>query len=147
MYLKCVKNGYGFKEGEIYEVAEVQTNYWKVISDKGYMYVGRESKLFEVVKEIDSVKRDIDVKVDNVNHPNHYKTPGGIEVIEYIDSLLGDNTKAYYIGNIIKYISRYDKKNGLEDLKKAKFYLEKMIEKMEEKENEKIKDGKEKRKE
>lgn len=136
MYLKCVKSGYGFKEGEIYEVLEVQTNYYKIASDYGMRYVGRTCEMFEVIKEIDSVKRDIDIKVDNVNHPNHYKTPGGIEVIEYIDSLLGDNTKAYYIGNIIKYISRYDKKNGLEDLKKAKFYLEKMIEKMEDEGNE-----------
>lgn len=136
MYLKCAKSGYGFKKGEVYEVASTSKNYWNVIGEDGIKYIGFNSKMFEIVKEIDSIKRDIDIKTDNVNHPNHYKTPGGIEVIEYIDSLLGDNTKAYYIGNIIKYISRYDKKNGLEDLKKAKFYLEKMIEKMEDEGNE-----------
>ncbi len=67
-------------------------------------------------------------KNDKVNHPSHYQTAGGIEVIEYISSLLGDNVKAYYLGNVIKYVSRFDKKNGVEDLKKARFYLNKMIE-------------------
>lgn len=71
-------------------------------------------------------------KNDKVNHPSHYQTAGGIEVIEYIASLLGDNVKYYYLGNVIKYVSRFDKKNGVEDLEKARFYLNKMIE-MEEK--------------
>ncbi len=65
---------------------------------------------------------------DKVNHPSHYQTAGGIEVIEYIASLLGDNVKFYHLGNVIKYVSRFDKKNGVEDLKKARFYLNKMIE-------------------
>ena len=59
---------------------------------------------------------------DSVNQPDHYKT-GGIETIDYIKAKLGDEFKSYCIGNVIKYVSRYSHKNGLEDLKKAQVYL------------------------
>jgi hypothetical protein len=59
---------------------------------------------------------------DNIN-PNHYKQ-GKIEVIEYIL----DQKMSYLEGNVIKYISRYKFKNGLEDLNKAKWYINKLIE-------------------
>lgn len=55
-------------------------------------------------------------------NPNHYKQ-GNIEVIEYIL----DQKFSYLEGNIIKYVSRYKNKNGLEDLKKAQWYLERLI--------------------
>lgn len=60
---------------------------------------------------------------DPVNHPNHY-TQGKIECISYIL----DKKFSYLEGNIIKYITRYKHKNGLEDLKKAQFYLNRLIE-------------------
>ena len=64
------------------------------------------------------------MKQDNVNHPNHYKT-GGIETIDYIHAKLGDEgTVAYCMGNVMKYTSRWQDKNGLEDLKKADWYLD-----------------------
>lgn len=64
---------------------------------------------------------------DNVNKPSHYI--GNIETIDYIkDKLTQDQFVGYRIGNVIKYISRYQKKNGLEDLKKAKVYLSWAIE-------------------
>ena len=71
---------------------------------------------------------------DNVNHPNHYQTDGGLEVIDIIKSVLGEGYEAYCIGNIIKYVSRYKKKNGLEDLKKARVYLGFVIDYLESKE-------------
>jgi hypothetical protein len=61
--------------------------------------------------------------MDNVNHPKHYNT-GKIEVIEFIL----DQKFDFLAGNVVKYISRYKAKNGVEDLKKAKFYLDKLIE-------------------
>lgn len=64
---------------------------------------------------------------DNVNNPKHY-TQGSIEVIDYITAKNFD----FLEGNIIKYISRYKFKNGIEDLKKARFYLDKLIEREEE---------------
>lgn len=64
---------------------------------------------------------------DNVNHPAHYNT-GNIEVINYIkDKLSYDEFTGYLTGNILKYISRYKHKNGIEDLKKAQWYLNYLI--------------------
>jgi hypothetical protein len=69
---------------------------------------------------------------DNVNHPSHY-TDGKIEVIDYIeDKLTTEGFESYCIGNVIKYISRYRLKNGLEDLKKAAWYLDRAIKHKEE---------------
>ena len=62
-------------------------------------------------------------RLERVNHPKHY-TNGKIEPIDFING----NNMDYLEGNIIKYISRYKFKNGLEDLEKAKFYLNMLIE-------------------
>jgi len=65
---------------------------------------------------------------DNVNHPSHY-TQGKIECIDAIEEstkgLIG--ISAVCVANIIKYIWRYKFKNGIEDLKKARWYLDKLI--------------------
>nr|WP_235317712.1 DUF3310 domain-containing protein [Listeria ivanovii] len=66
---------------------------------------------------------------DNVNNPAHY-TSGGIETLDYIKAKVSDYP-SYAVGNILKYVSRYEHKNGLEDLKKARFYLNDLIEWME----------------
>ncbi|EEO6590802.1 DUF3310 domain-containing protein [Listeria monocytogenes] len=62
---------------------------------------------------------------DNVNNPAHYKA-GGIETLDYIKAKVKDYP-SYAAGNILKYISRYEHKNGIEDLKKAQFYLNDLI--------------------
>ena len=74
-------------------------------------------------------------KVDNVNHPNHYKSKSGLEVIEVIRAFTEDleGLEGYYTGNVLKYMCRWKKKNGLEDLKKARVYLDWLIEKEEDK--------------
>ena len=60
---------------------------------------------------------------DPVNSPTHYQT-GLIETIDSIKNILGhEKFQAYCIGNVIKYLSRYREKNGLEDLKKAETYI------------------------
>lgn len=66
---------------------------------------------------------------DNVNHPSHYISDNGLETIDVIEAFsMGlEGAEAFYIGNVIKYISRWKKKNGLEDLEKAKWYLDKLI--------------------
>lgn len=60
---------------------------------------------------------------DPVNSPPHYQ--GGIECIEYIRQVLGeDGFRAYCLGNVIKYTHRHEYKGKpLEDLKKAQYYL------------------------
>lgn len=65
---------------------------------------------------------------DPVDHPPHY-TYGDIEVIDYIAQTLGaEGFKGYCLGNVIKYISRAEHKNGKEDYKKARWYLDRIIE-------------------
>ena len=60
---------------------------------------------------------------DPVNSPTHYQT-GLIETIDSIKNILGhEKFQAYCVGNVIKYLSRYREKNGLEDLKKAETYI------------------------
>lgn len=68
---------------------------------------------------------------DNVNRPAHY-TYGNIEVIDYIrDKLTKEQFEGYCMGNVMKYVSRYRHKNGVEDLKKARVYLNWAIEELE----------------
>ena len=61
-------------------------------------------------------------KSDPVNHPEHYTQ--GIEMWEYSYS----HNLSFFEGNIIKYVTRWKHKGGLQDLKKAKAYLDKLIE-------------------
>lgn len=67
-----------------------------------------------------------DKEHDNVNHPPHYNQ-AGIECLDAIAAATGDGFQYYLQGNILKYLWRYRYKNGLEDLKKAQFYLNKLI--------------------
>jgi len=63
---------------------------------------------------------------ENVKEPSHYK--GEIECIEAIKSSMSQQQfKGYLKGNVIKYLWRYDRKNGLEDLQKADVYLQWLI--------------------
>ena len=66
--------------------------------------------------------------VDVVNNPPHYKT-GGIEAIEGIEASMGPEAYAGYLkGNIMKYMWRYERKGKpVEDLKKAQWYLGRLI--------------------
>lgn len=72
------------------------------------------------------------VKVDMVNHPPHYAR-GGIEVIDVIEAFTSDlrGMEAVDTANIIKYVLRWKHKNGLEDLEKARWYLNHLIGRLE----------------
>ena len=63
---------------------------------------------------------------DPVNRPAHYRV-AEIEAIDYISGQLGSGVKNYLEGNILKYMHRWRYKNGVEDLRKAKWYLDKLI--------------------
>ena len=65
--------------------------------------------------------------VDMVNSPPHYNK-AGIECVDAIAAATEDGFEYYLQGNIMKYLWRYRYKNGLEDLNKAKWYLDKLIE-------------------
>lgn len=64
-------------------------------------------------------------KEDNVNYPSHYISANGLETIDVIQAF-GD-IEGFCIGNALKYICRWKNKNGIEDLKKAVWYLNKII--------------------
>jgi len=66
-------------------------------------------------------------KEDLVNKPIHYNI-GGVECIDAIMAATNQNKEGYLQGNVIKYIWRYNYKGGLQDLQKAQWYLNKLIE-------------------
>lgn len=69
---------------------------------------------------------------DMVNHPSHY-TQGSIECIDAIKAATVGKTgiEAVCVANVVKYLWRYEEKNGLEDVKKARWYLERLINELE----------------
>ena len=90
----------------------------------GYTYSG--SRWVDFEKCIDIETRPY--KEDKVNSPAHYGQ-GTIECIDYIeDFLTREEFIGYLRGNIAKYLHRWRYKNGLEDLKKAQWYQNKLIE-------------------
>ena len=66
-------------------------------------------------------------KIDNVNHPPHYNQQS-IECIDAIEAqMTPEEFRGYLKGNVVKYLWRERKKGGKESLKKAKWYLNKLI--------------------
>jgi len=84
-------------------------------------------------KSWDEIRRDAVRNMElstkeEVNHPSHYQ--GKTEVIEIIEQLTEgmEGKKAFNLGNVIKYIFRHENKGGTVDLKKAAWYLNRVIE-------------------
>jgi hypothetical protein len=65
-------------------------------------------------------------KFDVVDKPAHYNNEA-IEAIEYIKQQLGKEFGSYCEGNVMKYLHRWKYKNGVEDLRKARWYLDRLI--------------------
>lgn len=70
---------------------------------------------------------------DMVNHPKHY-TQGSIECIDALKAATVGKRgiEAVCVANVIKYLWRYEEKNGIEDVRKAKFYIERLLKELEE---------------
>lgn len=63
---------------------------------------------------------------DNVNHPQHYELPGGLECFDVIVATQGvEAAKHFCLCNAMKYLFRSQRKNGAEDIEKARWYLNK----------------------
>ena len=73
---------------------------------------------------------------DNVNHPSHY-TNGSIECVDAIKSAVSKlrGIEAVFTANAIKYLWRWKHKNGVEDLKKSVWYIERLIKELEKNDN------------
>lgn len=70
---------------------------------------------------------------DNINHPEHYQNIAGVEAIDILNDVVKDlpGKQAALLWNALKYQFRFNKKNGVEDLKKARNYLTYMINEIE----------------
>lgn len=68
-----------------------------------------------------------------IAHPAHYQTSNGLETIDVMEAFTEDMAgyEAVCTSNVLKYICRWKKKNGIEDLKKAEWYLKRLIEHIE----------------
>lgn len=68
--------------------------------------------------------------MDKIN-PDYYKDKP-IETIDCIASIVSDKQgqEAFLVGQVVKYVARYNMKNGVEDLNKANWYLNKLIEEL-----------------
>jgi len=89
----------------------------------------REEIMDDVIGEARTAKRKtvVPIEKDDVEHPAHYNN-GNIECIEAIgEALSSEEFEGYLRGNVIKYIWRFRYKDGKKDLRKAKWYLEKLL--------------------
>lgn len=99
---------------------------WDTASDEAILSDYR--KAFPETAETPHTEDHNTASNDNVNHPSHYET-GKFECIDVMIETQGiEAVKNFCICNAFKYLYRAKKKNGLEDYKKAKWYLEKYIE-------------------
>ena len=98
------------------------------------------NKCYNWYKELDQVSCENaedsccnkEPNVDMVNHPSHY-TQGGIECIDALKAATVSKTgiEAVCTANAIKYLWRYEEKNGIEDVKKARWYIDRLIKELE----------------
>ena len=102
-------------------------------------FLGYTDPMTNGIPVIKADKEVVDIpKNDMVNHPPHYQSESGLEVIDVIEAFTADlkGSEAVCTGNVIKYTLRWKHKNGLEDLKKARWYLNRLIKKLEKGEKE-----------
>jgi hypothetical protein len=88
---------------------------------------GKMIREFEAEEEAERQRKK---KEDMINNPAHYNK-AGIECVDAIAAATGEGFEYYLQGNILKYLWRYRYKNGSEDLKKAQWYLNRLIKEVE----------------
>ena len=109
-------------------------------ADMGRVRLNAKLMGYEVIEDTPTVADTVeenseDVNPDPVNRPAHY-TSGGIECIDAMQAAFGaEVVKDFCLCNAFKYLWRHRNKNGVEDLKKACWYLNRLITAMEEQKN------------
>ena len=103
-----------------------------IFFERGQSPMQNGRKMTMVAEKPHKPKPEKDEKPDMVNHPAHYKTSSGLEAIDVIEAFTEDlsGAEAINTGNALKYLLRWKHKNGLEDLRKAKWYLKRLIKKV-----------------
>lgn len=94
-----------------------------------------KKRIMEFTTEDENKNYECDDKM--VSHPNHYQSDKGLEVIDVLEAFTDglQGIEATDTGNILKYMCRWKKKNGLQDLKKAMWYLQHLINHVEKEQN------------
>jgi hypothetical protein len=89
------------------------------------------SKTFKEMQSTLGIITEDAHEVDSVNHPPHY-TRGGIETLDVIRAKMSsDRFQGYLMGNVLKYLLRCEyKEKRIEDINKAQFYLNALVEEM-----------------
>lgn len=117
--------------GELYEITSVEYDY-----DHNDRYVRLKNDTLEYGAYRFEKVTDSD-KSEELQNTTRYKTKSGKQLFEVLedDLLTYEELCGFYKANIYKYTHRYKQKNGIEDLKKVKVYVDQLI-KLEEKQNE-----------
>lgn len=133
LYVICTDNSESEKELTLekqYRVIDELADYYLISSDEGIRNYYNKNRFKKMNNDKFTITQNSDEeKPDMVNHPKHY-TSGtlGIEVINTMEMC---TTKEEFIGylrcNALKYISRFENKNGLEDVKKCAWYIKKYL--------------------
>lgn len=133
LYVICTDNSENEKELTLekqYKVIDELADYYLISSDEGIRNYYNKNRFKKMDNDKFTITQNSDEeKLDMVNHPKHY-TSGtlGIEVINTMEMC---TTKEEFIGylrcNALKYISRFENKNGLEDVKKCAWYVKKYL--------------------
>ena len=110
--------------GELYAIAN------KGVIETDEKLLQSANDFLEMCRETGALIGEGTIAEDKIKSPNHYKLEGlNCETIDVVKARLGkEGFKAFCIGNVIKYVLRAEKKNGLEDYKKSRQYLEWIIE-------------------
>lgn len=120
--IRYIKKNPKAKAKEVSQATGVSVSGVYQIVHKAKAAATKASKPMKVIA-ISTSNKPLMTKADMVNHPPHYKA-GGIETIDFIEA----KNLGYHLGNVVKYVSRADLKGAkLEDLQKAKWYLDRAI--------------------
>lgn len=86
-----------------------------------------------MTKQLQQVQKNFNKLAESYIQPDYYHK-GGIDVIGFMETKVNkDEMRGFFRGNALKYVTRFHEKNGVDDLRKAKYYLDRLIELEEEK--------------
>lgn len=114
------------------DMEEIFDDFVELLSDDiAEINISDEEFEYDDVKDKDGENESHEFRCDNdnVNHPKHYQTKSGIEAIDLIEAFTENlyGIEAVCTGNILKYMCRWKEKNGIEDVRKAEWYIKKLI--------------------
>lgn len=121
-------SNYGFETNKEYLVLDIVDKYIQLKDAKFDKEFFNEN--FIKMNKGYTSKEPVERLSDNVHHPSHYADNAkGIECIDAMEAAFGSQVvQCFCICNAFKYLFRHTKKNGIEDIHKAQWYINKYIE-------------------